>query len=416
MRRRTFLAQAMTMAAAGATSFAPLAAVGRPKVKITDVQVKRVRVIKELGTLPVLPGSRTPGRAYRVGGDTVTVITTDSGLTGIAQGVSPAMLTVARQRLIGADPLDVQQLAVGLYSLAGGFNPTFGGANIEIALWDLAGKVLEIPLYRLWGGRDGKLMPYASQWTTGTPEERARMAQTVREKNWRAIKFRAHFQTINDDVAVVEQTRKLMGKDFIITVDANQAGEAPDGSNQGEAHWDYSRALATAREYERLGVYWLEEPLPRWDFDQLAKLNHAVNVRLAGGEGSRGVHEYLGMLEKDSLSIIQFEVCLIGPSLARQVATLAGAYDKPCVSHAGFGPGVICAGHMNASLQNAVFLGPTRGAGPTWELIHEPPVIDIEQMWTIYENPPHLDKDGYMQLPDAPGLGVTIRPDLLQDA
>ena len=71
---------------------------------------------------------------------------------------------------------------------------------------------------------------------------------------------------------------------------------------------------------------------------------------------------------------------------------------------------------MNASLQNAVFLGPTRGAGPTWELIHEPPVIDIEQMWTIYENAPHLDKDGYMQLPDAPGLGVTIRPDLLQDA
>ena len=61
MRRRTFLAQAMTMAAAGATSFAPLAAAGRPKVKITDVQVKRVRVIKELGTLPVPPGSRTPG-------------------------------------------------------------------------------------------------------------------------------------------------------------------------------------------------------------------------------------------------------------------------------------------------------------------------------------------------------------------
>jgi D-galactarolactone cycloisomerase len=416
MRRRKFLAQAMTMAAAGAFSVAPLAAAGRPKVKITDVQVKRVRVIKELGTLPVPPGSRTPGRPYRVGGDTVTVITTDSGLTGIAQGVSPAMLAAARQRLIGADPLDVQQLAVGLYSLAGGFSPTFGGANIEIALWDLAGKVLEIPLYRLWGGRDGKLMPYASQWTTGTPEERARMAQTVREKNWRAIKFRAHFQTINDDVAVVEQTRKLMGKDFIITVDANQAGEAPDGSNQGEAHWDYSRALATAREYERLGVYWLEEPLPRWDFDQLAKLNHAVNVRLAGGEGSREVHEYLGMLEKDSLSIIQFEVCLIGPSLARQVATLAAAYDKPCVSHAGFGPGVICAGHMNASLQNAVFLGPTRGVGPTWELIHEPPVIDIEEMWTIYENPPRLDKDGYMQLPDAPGLGVTIRPDLLQDA
>ena len=416
MRRRTFLAQAVSLAAAGGLSFPALAAAGRPKVKITDVQVKRVRVIKELGSLPVPPGSRTPGRSYRVGGENVTLITTDAGLTGIAQGVSPAMLAIARQRLIGADPLDVQQLAVGLYSLAGGFNPTFGGANIEIALWDLAGKVLEMPLYRLWGGRDGKLMPYASQWTTGTPEERARMAQTVREKNWRAIKFRAHFLTIKDDVAVVEQTRKVMGNDFIITADANQAGEAPDGSNQGAAHWDYSRALTTAREYERLGVYWLEEPLARWDFDGLAKLNHAVNLRLAGGEGSRGVHEYRGMLEKDSLDIIQFEVCLIGPTLARQVAALAAAYDKPCVSHAGFGPGVICAGHMNASLQNGVFFGPTRGTGPTWELIHEPPVIDIEQMWTIYENAPRLDKDGYMQLSNKPGLGVTIRRDLLQDA
>jgi L-alanine-DL-glutamate epimerase-like enolase superfamily enzyme len=136
----------------------------------------------------------------------------------------------------------------------------------------------------------------------------------------------------------------------------------------------------------------------------------------AGGEGGRGVHEYRGMLEKDSLGIIQFEVCLIGPTLARQVATLAASYHKPCVSHAGFGPGVICAGHMNASLQNGVFFGPTRGTGPTWELIHEPPVIDIEQMWTIYENAPRLDKDGYMQLSDKPGLGVTIRPDLLQDA
>ena len=61
MRRRTFLGQALSLAAAGAMSFPALAAAGRPKVKITDVQVKRVRVIKELGSLPVPPGSRTPG-------------------------------------------------------------------------------------------------------------------------------------------------------------------------------------------------------------------------------------------------------------------------------------------------------------------------------------------------------------------
>jgi L-alanine-DL-glutamate epimerase-like enolase superfamily enzyme len=325
------------------------------------------------------------------------------------------MLGVARQLLVGADPLDVQRLARSLFSAGGGFNAIAGGADVEIALWDLVGKVLEIPLYRLWGGRDGKLMPYASQWTTGTPEERARMAQTVRAHNWRAIKFRSHFPTVKDNVALVEQTRKVMGDDFIITCDANQAGEGPDGSNATPVRWDYKRALDTAREYERLGVYWLEEPLPRWDFAQLAQLRHAANLRLAGGEGSRGLHEYRGMLEQDSLDILQFEVCLIGPTIARQVTTLAAAYDKSCVAHAGFGPGVFCAGHLNASLENGVFLGPTYGTGPTWELIHEPPVIDIEQMWSVYENAPRIDKDGYMQLPDTPGLGVTIRQDLLQD-
>jgi L-alanine-DL-glutamate epimerase-like enolase superfamily enzyme len=107
---------------------------------------------------------------------------------------------------------------------------------------------------------------------------------------------------------------------------------------------------------------------------------------------------------------------VVGPTVARQIATLAAAYDKPCVAHVGFGPGVFCAGHLNASLENAVFFGPAYGTGPTWEVFYEPPALDIDQIWRVYENAPRIDKDGYMQLPDAPGLGVTIKQDLLQDA
>jgi L-alanine-DL-glutamate epimerase-like enolase superfamily enzyme len=404
---------------AAATSSAAIAGSApgprRPKVKITDVQVKQVRVIKELRSVAPPAGSHFPADLYRVGGNTVTLIHTDAGLTGLGPGVSAAILGVARQRLVGKDPLDVQQLAGLLFNPAGVFSSIGHGANVEIALWDLVGKMLELPLYRLWGGRDGKLMPYASQWSTGTPQERARMAQTVRARNWRGIKFRSHFPTVKEDVALVEQTRKVMGEDFIILCDANQAGDGPDGSNSGPARWDYHRALATAREYDRLGVYWLEEPLPRWDFQQLAQLRRAGNVRLAGGEGSQGLHEYRSMLDQDSLDIMQFEMSVIGPTVARQVTTLAAAHDKRCVAHVGFGPGVFCAGHLNASLQNAVFFGPTHGTGPTWEVFFEPPVIDVDQVWSVYENAPQIDKDGYIQLPDTPGLGVTIREELLQD-
>lgn len=408
MRRRAFLAEALSLFAAAA-AIPALSGADRRKVKITDVQVKRVRVVKELGSV-------ASGRAYRVGGDLITLIHTDAGLTGMGPGVTTTMLSTARERLIGADPLDVQRLARVLFNSGGAFNPVFGGANVEIALWDLVGKVLEVPLYRLWGGHDGKLMPYASQWSTGTPEERARMAQTVHARNWRGIKFRSHFPTVKEDVALVEQTRKLMGDEFIILCDANQAGDGPDGSNPGPVRWDYKRALDTAREYGRLGVYFLEEPLPRWDFGQLAQLSHAAHVRIAGGEGSKGLHEYRSMIERDSLDIIQFEISVVGPTVARQITTLAAAYDKPCVAHVGFGPGVFCAGHLNASLQNAVFFGPTYGTGPTWEVLYEPPALDIDQIWSVYENAPRIDKDGYMQLPDAPGLGVTIKQDLLQDA
>lgn len=413
MLRRNFLRGAGLLAAAAATPLPVLAGPKRPKIKITNVQVKRVRLVKELGTIvprPGLQGSAGKQRPFRVGGENVTLITTDAGLTGYGPGVSAAMLGRAREALMGADPLDVQQLS---YTL---FDPEGGGADIEIALWDLVGKVLDLPLYRLWGGKDGKVMPYASQSALGTPEERARMAQTVKDRNWRAIKFRTHFQTLKEDVALVEETRKRVGDEFIIMCDANQAGNAPDGWGSGPVRWDLKRALATAREYQRLGVYWLEEPLPRWDFDGLAELGRAVGIRLAGGEGSKGLHEYRSMLEQGSLDIMQFEVGLLGPTVVRQLATLADAYDKSCVGHVSSGLAQFCSGHLSASFKNAVFLGPTYGTGPTWELFYEPPVADIDQVWSIYEEPPRIDQNGFMQLPDAPGLGVTIKKDLLQDA
>lgn len=413
MKRRNFLTMAGLVAAAGAAPLPALAAPKRPQIKITGVQVKRVRLVKELGTIvprPGLQGSEGKQRPFRVGGENITLITTDAGLIGYGPGVSPAMLARARELLIGAEPLDVQQLAYML------FNPDGGGASVEIALWDLVGKALDVPLYRLWGGKDGKLMPYASQSAVGTPDERAQMAQTVKDRGWRAIKFRTHFQTLKEDVELVEKTRKRVGDDFYIMCDANQAGSAPDGWGFGPVRWDLKRALATAREYERLGVYWLEEPLPRWDFGGLAELSRSVGIRLAGGEGSKGLHEYRSMLEQGSFDIMQFETGLLGPTVVRQLATLADAYDKVCIGHVGSGLAQLCSGHLSASFKNAVFLGKTYGTGPSWELFYEPPVADIDQVWTIYENPPRIDQNGFMQLPDAPGLGVTIKKDLIQDA
>jgi D-galactarolactone cycloisomerase len=380
-------------------------------LKITDIKVKKVRLVKELGFIVPRPGMGGDGkRRFSVGGETITEISTDQGITGFGPGVSPAMLRTAQELLIGKDPLQINDHAYNLY------NPGNGGANIEIALWDLIGKAANVPLYKLWGGTNGQLMPYASQSAVGTPEERARMAQTVKGLGWQAIKFRTHFPTLKEDVQLVEQTRKVMGSDFVIMCDANQAGNYPDGYGGGPVRWDFQRAMDTAREYQRLGVFWLEEPLPRWDFEQLAKLNKNLTMMTAGGEGSRGLHEWRWMLEQEVFDIMQFEVTIIGPVIARQIAALAQARDKFCVGHVSQGLGTICSGHLAASWPNAPSLSSTWPDGPTWEIFYEPPVADIFQEWSIYENPPIIDKDGYIKLPDAPGLGVTIKADLIQDA
>jgi D-galactarolactone cycloisomerase len=380
------------------------------KLKITDVQVKKIRLVKDLGILVPRPGMAQMRRPFRVGGETITVVTTDGGVTGYGPGVPPETLARARELLIGKDAFRIDEHAYNL------FNPGAGGANVEIALWDVIGKAANLPLYRLWGGVNDRLMPYASQSTVGTPQERARMAQTVRSQGWRAIKFRTHFPTLKEDVALVEETRKLMGDNIAIMCDANQAGNFPDGYGGGPVRWDLKRAIDTAREYQRLNVFWLEEPLPRWDFEQLAQLNSQVDMLMAGGEGSKGLHEYRWMLEQDVFDIMQFEITLIGPTVARQVAALARSRDKLCVGHVSQGLGTICSGHLAASWPNAPKLDPVWPNGPTWEIFYEPPVADINQMWSIYEQAPRIDKDGYMQLPDAPGLGLTIKPDLIQDA
>ena len=275
---------------------------------------------------------------------------------------------------------------------------------MEIALWDLMGKAANQPLYRLWGAAKTRVMPYASQHTLGTPAERAHMAVTVQGQGWKAIKLRSSFPTMKEDVLLVEEVRKAVGDDFIIMCDANKAGNLPGSDGPNWAPWDFRRAVDTAREYQRLNVYWLEEPLPRYDFDELAELSRLVQMPIAGGEDNHGLHEFHWMLEKRCFDIVQPEVISEGPAMMREIADLAAAYDKLIVPHYGFvALGTLCALHLVCSWPHA----------PTLEVIHEPPIGDYKYLWSQFTEPILLDQDGYVSPPDGPGLGVTINPDLI---
>jgi L-alanine-DL-glutamate epimerase-like enolase superfamily enzyme len=380
-----------------------LAAVPRlrgARIKITDVRIVPLRTVKDLGSYPDWLGNPRP---IRIGGGAIVEVHTDQGLTGIGPDMAPTLLTAVKNLLIGADPFDVDLHAERLYGLQAGTGYR-GSAGVEIALWDLIGKASNQPLYKLWGGGRDRVAPYSSMLRLSTLEERADIAVKLKAQGWKAIKYRSSFPTMKEDIRLVELARKAVGNDFDIMCDGNKA--TLNYASQKGIPWDFTRAVETAKEYQRMNVYWLEEPFPRYDFDDLAELNRLIEMKLAGGEGNRGIHEFRTLLERGCFDIVQPEVMLEGPTHLRKIAVIAESMNKFCIPHVGDSRlGTICDLHLVASWPNAPYL----------EIFNDVPIGNYEYPFQIFENPPVLDKDGYFNLPQGPGLGMTIKKEFLAE-
>jgi D-galactarolactone cycloisomerase len=372
------------------------------RLKITDVRLIKIRLVKDLGAVPRgLAGGGGQALPFTIGGFTVTEVHTDSGLVGIGPGIAPGDVMSAKRLLVGRDPFDINQHAAALYA-----PQRTWGAPVEIALWDLLGKATDQPLYKLWGGTRERVLVYAAMWGVGTPEDRGRIAARLKADGWRAMKVRNSFPTLRDDIRVVEEVRKATDDQFHILTDGNKAPGNADAGGDNPNLWTFKRAVDTCRELQKLGVYWLEEPLPRYALDLLAELNRLVELPMVGGEANWGIHEFKDMLDQGVWDVLMPEVINLGPTMSRNIGTLAAAYNKQVSPHgATFERRLanICAIHLVASTPNA----------PIVEFIHEPPVGDIFAGWSVFENAPVLEKDGYMKVPQGPGLGVTLRPDLI---
>jgi D-galactarolactone cycloisomerase len=371
-----------------------------PRLKITDIRVVPLKTVREVGTIEPAWNPGTP-MAQRIGGGSFLEIRTDQGLTGIGPGADPASLTAVKAQLTGKDPFDVEQHAPRLrYYVRDGR----AISSVEIALWDLVGKAAQQPLHKLWGSAKDRVPAYASMIQLSTVEERVRMATELKSQGWKAIKLRLHYQTLREDVRLVEAVRKAVGPDMEIMTDANQAQSA--GVWQPGLLWDFRRALETARELQKLNVYWLEEPLRRYDFDGLAELNRLVDIPIAGGENNHGVHEYRWMLERGVFDILQPDIMVADGVVGfREIASLALSFRKRVVPHHGGGNlGTIAQLQCIASWPHS----------PWIEILHDPPIAPYTNGFSIMEDPPLVDKDGLMNLPAAPGLGVSIKKELIE--
>lgn len=371
-------------------------------MRITDVKVINLRTVKDVGAIEP---AWSPGRKMQVqlGGGSFTEVYTDEGVSGIGPGMDPQLVPTVKQTIDGQDPFDIEQISAMLrYNVLG--SPYRGSAGVDIAIWDIIGKACNKPLYKIWGGGRDRVIPYASMVLLSTPEERARMATDLLGQGWKAIKLRIHHESMKDDIRTVEAVRKAVGDRMTIMVDANQAQSS--GKWQPGILWDFRRAVETARELERLGVYWFEEPLPRHAFDQIAQLCDKVEIAIAGGENNRLVSEFVHMAAIGAYDLYQPEAMVLdGMTPMRKIGTLAELHNKQIVPHHGGGNiGVIAQLHMVASWQHAPFL----------ELLHDPPIGDYRHRFSIMANPPLVGPDGYIPVPQGPGLGVDIDRSLVQ--
>jgi D-galactarolactone cycloisomerase len=314
-------------------------------------------------------------------------------------------VAAVNEGLSGKDPFDVDAHAARL-EYYGGRQPRRGTAAVDIALWDLIGKASGQPLYKLWGGGRERVPVYASAIRLSAPERAASLAAELLEEGWTAVKLRLHHEALADDVRTVEAVRAEIGERMEIMADANQA-QSP-GAWQPGVRWDLGRAAATARELERLRCLWLEEPLPRYAFDRLAELNRLVELPIAGGENNSGLHEFRWMLERGVYDILQPDSLVSGGiTELRKIGALAEAFGKRVVPHhGGGGIGTIAHLHLVASWPHA----------PYAELLHEPPIGSYRHRLAIFGDPPTVDASGHIALPDGPGLGVEIDPDLIERA
>jgi len=314
---------------------------------------------------------------------------TDEGIVGVHAGPSPDVVKTVSEYLVGKDPFAMKDHVQFLRRI-GGFH---AGGSAENALWDIIGKACGQPLYKLFGGTREKFLAYASTTEVGTPEQRAEDAVPYMERGYKAIKLRLHNLDPKDDIRLVEAVREAVGDSMEIMVDANQAhlvvpGPAP--------HWSLETATWVALELERLGVVWLEEPLSRYDFDNLSRLCDRVDIPIAGGESLPDFDLFKLALDRGAYDIIQPDAAT---SISRQLRlqVLAEAFHKPLVPHAG--PTSVHANMHVMAVSNSRTL--------YLEFIDDPPVFPAEHFFDLVaeEDVPRVDKDGYVHLTQKPGLG-----------
>jgi D-galactarolactone cycloisomerase len=365
-------------------------------VKITGVRV--VRVSRALDPPFRAAWDPNPRRTTEA---TLVFVDTDEGLTGVGSGDTMSDFPRYARHFVGEDPMRMSRHVRVLETLsfhAGRYWP------LEAALWDLVGKICDQPVSNLFGGATDRVLAYASTGALMGPSDRARSALACRDRGFRAIKLRVDPWRFEEGVAAVEAVKDAVGDSMDVMVDINQAWRMAGDPTRSI---DPAAARKIAGRLRDLDVLWLEEPLPLTDIEGLKSLRVSGSPRVAGGEMARTPDELLRLLRGDAIDVYQPDVVLsVGMTRCRMIAELALASGRWFTPHTWTdgGIGLLANLHVTAGV----------GGGPYLELPYDPPGWSPEARDFLLAKPLDIDAEGYLEIPDRPGLGVELSEEVLE--
>lgn len=337
-----------------------------------------------------------PRRSFEA---TLVLVETDEGLNGIGSGDTMDGFERYEHLFVGHDPLAVERHVTVLETItfhAGRYWP------LEAALWDLAGKAAGKPAAELLGGQLDRVAAYASTGEQRSPGERAESALRLRKEGFTALKLRIDRTRLDEGLAAVEAVREAVGDSMEIMVDLNQGWRMP--GDVGPA-LDFTTVASTAARLRELDVFWLEEPLPREDVRGYASLRQDSGLRIAGGEMARTTRELEAFEAADALDVYQPDAVLsVGLLRERELAervTARGHFFTPHTWTNGIG--LLANLHLTAGV----------GGGPYLEFPYDPPGWTPERRDFMLAEPVRVDAEGFVTLPDRPGLGFELADGLL---
>ncbi|MGM0606511.1 MAG: mandelate racemase/muconate lactonizing enzyme family protein [Halobacteriota archaeon] len=362
---------------------------------------------------------------------TIVTIETDVGVTGIGEsypspGVHEVITDYLRPVLVGENPLDVERLYhLMRESLSGRGSQqgigTIAISGVELALWDTAGKVLDQPVYQLLGGKmreevrvyadchAGESMIDAAiegqQTETYRPEAYAEEARETVEEGYDLIKFDLD---VPSGLEIQTKSRHLTGPEVehkrdLVEAVAEEVGD--EAEYAFDLHWNFSvesarRVCEAIAEYEPI---WIEDPLPPENTEAMARLAASIDVPVLTGENRYGRHGFRDLLERGAVDFVAPDVPKTGGiAETKKIGDLADTYYCALTPHNIGSPVATMAGvHVGASVPNFLALEFHARDVPWWE--------DM-----VAQSEP-LIQDGRISVPDAPGLGIELDWDVVEE-